>query len=97
MLRMTESRSMLSMFDIVGYINENKFVCLLCVDEKNIPKNFPITSDIQFDDYEHCSICDVELAFKIKDWECVSCGTNNQHWKNKCDGCDFGKREKYRY
>lgn len=87
----------LSIYDIVAYLNDGQLNCLLCVDEKNLGKVFPILSDIQFDDYQHCSICNVELGVKIKDWECVSCGTNNQHWKEKCDGCDFGKKEKYRY
>lgn len=73
--------------DIVAYIHNNKVYCVLCVDELNIDKKFPLHSFVRVNKTQYCEGCKAELSLKKSEWKCNECNTINQHQKVLCEGC----------
>lgn len=77
--------------DIVAYFNNKKMYCVLCVDELNIKRNFPIHSYVRVNEIQYCDGCKAELSLRLADWTCEECKTDNEHHKEICDGCENRK------
>jgi hypothetical protein len=85
---------MMMAFDVIGYMKRKKLYCILCADEMNLDKSFPIFSQMKFHEEKFCDYCHAVIPIKLADWQCVSCGTFNQFSQKNCDGCNHKKGTK---
>jgi hypothetical protein len=87
----------LSLYDINAWIHDKYLYCVVCMDEKNYDKVYPIFGNVVFKKVMYCHGCNAKLLVKVADWNCVSCGTVNKYDEAICGGCDFVKGSKLRH
>jgi hypothetical protein len=88
--------SILSLYDINAWIHGSHLYCVLCMEENEYEKVYPIFGNVEFKKPMYCNGCNARLMVKVVDWNCVSCGTVNKDEETICGGCDFVKGEKLR-